>query len=286
MGSTNKEQEIDYCVNRYDLPKSPRARRLTESEKTQYEKWGYVKNLPVFDQDTIPVLQEYFNEMVELMPLGLPITRFIEFDQINHFLIHDQKKYDVTGWHKANRKIYDLCHTPAILDYVEDILGPNFFLWGSHCFAKFPHDGTEVPWHQDAQYYPLQPLKTVSAWLALFDTDEENAAMQIVRGSHKLDINKHKKIDLDVIKPEEVVTLDLKAGEISLHDVGIIHGSGPNNSDRIRAGLVMRYSSTEVKCDLNRWPAFGIYLVRGVDDYQHNPVAKVPRGNGCPYRLL
>jgi hypothetical protein len=286
MGSTDKEQEIDHHVNKYDLLKSSQARRLTESEKTQYKKWGYVKNLPVFDQDTIPVLQEYFNEMVELMPLGLPITRFIEFDQINNFLIHDQKKYDVTGWHNTNRKIYDLCHTPAILDYIEDILGPNFFLWGSHCFAKFPHDGIEVPWHQDAQYYPLQPQKTVSAWLALFDTDDENAAMQIVRGSHKLDINMHRKMGFSAINPEEVVTLDLKAGEISLHDVNIIHRSGSNNSNRIRVGLVIRYSSTEVKCNLNRWPAFKIYMVRGVDNYQHNPIAEVPRGNGCPYRLV
>jgi non-heme Fe2+,alpha-ketoglutarate-dependent halogenase len=261
----------------YDLPKSPRARRLTESEKTQYEKWGYVKNLPVFDQDTIPVLQEYFNEMVALMPPDKHITR-------------------VTHWHKANRKIYDLCHTSAILDYIEDILGPNIFLWGSHCFAKFPQDGTEVPWHQDAQYWPLQPMKTVSAWLALFDTDEENAAMRIVRGSHHGGIQEHhgiekehymlnQEIDLDVIKPEDVVTLDLKAGEISLHDNRMIHGSGPNNSDRIRAGLVMRFGPTEVKGDVNVWPTFEINLVRGVDDYQHNPVAKVPSGNGCPMRM-
>jgi len=31
---------------------------------------GFVKNLPVFDQETIPVLQEYFNEMVALLPPG------------------------------------------------------------------------------------------------------------------------------------------------------------------------------------------------------------------------
>ena len=83
-----------------------------------------------------------------------------------------------------------------------------------------------------------------------------------------------------------MVTLDLKAGEISFHDNRLIHGSGPNHSDRIRAGQVMRYSPTDVKCDLNVWPTFEIYLVRGVDDYQYNPVAKVPSGNGCPMRNL
>ena len=40
-------------------------------------------------------------------------------------------------------------------------------------------------------------------------------------------------VEQDAIKSEEVVAIDLKAGEISLHDNRLIHGSGPNNSDRI-----------------------------------------------------
>ena len=91
----------------------------------------------------------------------------------------------VNNWHKANRWVYELSQTKAILDYVEDLIGPNILQWGSHCFAKFPGDGTEVPWHQDAQYWPLQPSRTVTVWLAIFDTNEQNAAMRIVKGSHR-----------------------------------------------------------------------------------------------------
>ena len=258
----------------YKLTKSPMARRLTKTEKSQYEKWGYVKNLPVFNEDEIPVLKEYFYEMVALMPQGKHIS-------------------SVNWWAKANRKIYDLMHTSAILDYIEDILGSNIILWGGNCFAKFPKDRTVVPWHQDAQYWPLKPMKSVTAWLAIFDSDEENAAMQIVRGSHHWGMKEHhinkdknyilnQEIDSADIKKEDIVTLDLKAGEISLHDNRIIHGSGQNYSERIRAGLAIRYSPTDVKCDLKVWPTFEVYLVRGVDDYKHNPVAKVPSGNRSP----
>ena len=259
-----------------DLTISREARRLTEQEKEQFQQWGYVKNLPVFDPAALPRLQEGFREMVALLPPDVHMSR-------------------VNNWHKANRWIYDLCRTPTILDYIEDVLGPNLFQWGAHCFAKFPGDETEVPWHQDARYWPLQPAKTVSVWLALFDTDEENGAMRIVRGSHRWGNLQHRTVDgdqyvlsleveQDAIKPEEEVTMDLKAGEISLHDNRLIHGSGPNNSDRIRAGQTMRFSPTEVKCDLSVWPTFESYLVRGVDEYQYNPVGKVPADNGNPVR--
>ena len=77
-----------------------------------------------------------------------------------------------------------LCRTPAILDYVEDIAGPDFYQWGGQFFVKYPGDGSIVPWHQDAQYWPLTPRRTVTVWLAIHDADEANAAMQVVAGSH------------------------------------------------------------------------------------------------------
>ena len=86
----------------------------------------------------------------------------------------------------------------------------------------------------------------------------------------------------EAIDPERVVTLDLRAGEISLHDDALLHGSGPNDSDRVRCGLTMRFCPTEVKCDLSVWPTFEAYLARGVDRYQHNPPGVVPDGESFP----
>jgi len=258
------------------FPASSQARRLTEQEKSQFHEWGYVKSLPLFDAETVESLQHRFGELVDLLPKG------IDINQLNN-------------WHKANRWIYDLCRTPAILDYVEDLVGPNFFQWGAHFFCKFPGGGSVVPWHQDAQYWPLQPRKTVTIWLAVFDTDEDNGAMRVVKASHQLGTVGHhtvqgdhyvleQEVDEGGIDQDQVVTLDMKAGEISLHDDGLIHGSVANRSDRIRAGLTMRYSPTEVKCDVKVWPTFESYLTRGVDSYEHNPAGKVPTGHGFPVR--
>ena len=199
----------------------------------------------------------------------------------------------VNCWHKANLWAYDLCCTPAILDYVEDVIGPDFFLWGAQFFCKFPGDGTVVPWHQDAHYWPLSPKRAVTAWLAVFDADASNSAMQVVRRSHRRgEVVHHERsgpqfilpleVDPATIDRADIVTLDLKAGEISLHDDGLIHGSGPNTSDRMRCGYAMRFSPSEVKCDLSVWPHFEAYPVRGEDADAHNPVGKIPTSDGFP----
>ena len=74
----------------------------------------------------------------------------------------------------------------------------------------------------------------------------------------------------------DAVTINLKAGEVSLHDDNIVHGSPPNRSDRWRIGLTIRYSPTHVKCDLTKGPKFRQYMMRGVDEYKHNPYGTIP----------
>ena len=89
----------------------------------------------------------------------------------------------------------------------------------------------------------------------------------------------------EAIKTEDVISIDLKAIEISLHDNHILHGSGPNHSDRIRAGQTMRFCPTEVKCDLNVWQKFESYLVSGVDEFEYNPIVKEPKGYSYPLKI-
>ena len=257
---------------------SDKVRRLTSKEKQQYSEQGYVKNLPVFSNNGALELQGLFEELSSRLPSDVDINK-------------------TNMWHKASKKFYDLCRTPEILDYVEDILGPNFVQWGGQFFHKEPHSGSVVPWHQDAQYWPLKPANAVTVWLAVFDTDKENGAMKVVSGSHKKGANgfKHhtndashlvldQEVSEDQIDKDKVVYIDLKAGEISLHNDALLHGSDPNNSNRKRCGITMRFSPTNVKGDLNEWPFFETQLARGEDKFKFNPIAQIPRGEATPIK--
>jgi ectoine hydroxylase-related dioxygenase (phytanoyl-CoA dioxygenase family) len=173
----------------------------------------------------------------------------------------------------------DLIRHPRILDAVEDILGPNILCWGSSFFIKEMRDPGFVSWHQDSTYWGLDPADVITAWVALSDSTAENGAMRVIPGSHKLDQIPHR----DTFRPENLLSrgqeimvevdehqaqmLELKAGEMSLHHVRLIHGSDPNPSGKRRIGFAIRYIPTYVR------QAVGTHdsatLVRGVDTYHH-----------------
>ena len=75
---------------------------------------------------------------------------------------------------------------PRLVAYIRDLVGPDIVCWGTHYFCKLPHDNRQVAWHQDCYYWPLTPTRTVTAWLAIDDSDLENGRMQFVTGSHRI----------------------------------------------------------------------------------------------------
>ena len=66
--------------------------------------------------------------------------------------------------------------------------------------------------------------------------------------------------------PSKAVAIELEAGQCSLHDGRIIHGSAPNTSSIRRCGYTMRYVPTRVRENhekIGQW--HHLYLARGKD---------------------
>ena len=129
----------------------------------------------------------------------------------------------------------------------------------------------------------------------MIDSTEEVGCMQVVPKSHIGGLLKHNfsdqnkkvkqggglylELDESQFDIEKTVPLELKAGQASLHHSDMVHGSEPNTSkDKRRIGLIARFSPTNVKCDLTIWQKFHPILVRGTDEYNHNPMANPPTG--------
>ena len=171
-----------------------------------------------------------------------------------------------------------LVRHPAILDAVEDVLGPNLLCWGSQFFAKDAGDTAYVSWHQDGTYWGLSSPDVVTAWVALTPSIPENGCMRVVPGtqlrqvahedtfaeSNLLSRGQEIAVKVDEAKVVDVV---LQPGQMSLHHVLIFHGSEPNQSDVRRVGFAIRYVPTHVS------QTSGIresaMLVRGVDEFGH-----------------
>ena len=145
---------------------------------------------------------------------------------------------------------------PDILDMVEQVIGPDFALWNSSFFAKPANDGRETPWHQDGEYWPIRPTATCTVWMAIDDATTENGCLRLIPGSHKEKrLRRHKTNDDPTftlnqeLEPSEydeadAVDLVLEAGQMSLHDVFLVHGSKANASPQSRRGMTLRYMPT------------------------------------------
>ncbi len=243
--------------------------RLTAGQVAQYRDEGYLQGLPaVFTPDEARALCADLERLLALLEPG-------------------ETAKDIREWHETSRWLFDICMHPTILDHVEALIGPDFYLWASNFFIKEAQTLDVVGWHQDAYYWPLAPHNTVTVWLAFMDSMPENGAMQVIPCSHHAGLLRHKRstqtdsvltleLERGQFREDAAVTLCLRAGELSLHDDRIVHGSGPNRSSQRRVGLTMRYSGTNVKCDLAINPHFRQYLCRGVDHHRLNPAGTIP----------
>ena len=110
-----------------------------------------------------------------------------------------------------------------------------------------------IPWHQDGQYWPIKPLATCSVWIALDDVDAGNGCMRYIPGSHaggnvyrhrtshRKDIVLNQEVEPELFDESTARDDVLEAGQFSMHDVYLIHGSNANRSTRRRAAYVIRY---------------------------------------------
>lgn len=153
--------------------------------------------------------------------------------------------------HLAFGFLDELVHHPVILDAVEDLIGPDFALWGSVLFIKEPETRHYVSWHQDATYVGIDPHDYVTPWLALTPSNRETGCMSMIPGSHRGDVRTHLETfhadniltrgqEIQDVDESRAVDLILEPGQMSLHHCRVIHGSRPNRSQQRRVGYAMQ----------------------------------------------
>src|SRR5579864_2057966 len=123
----------------------------------------------------------------------------------------------------------ELARHPAILDAVEDVIGPDILCWSTNFFIKEAQSPSYVSWHQDATYWGLSTADVITAWVAFADAPVESGAMKFWPGSHLRNQLEHRdtfdkdnllsrgqEIAVDV-PAGEGIDVPLEAGEMSLH---------------------------------------------------------------------
>lgn len=218
------------------------AASLNDDELAQYREQGFVVPRFRLSAERVGILREALDRVIQDNPDTRP-------EQLVSVHIAGKNAEGVTG----HETFMDIASDERIVDAVSQLIGPDVILWGCQSFCKPPGDGMEVPFHQDGNYWPIRPLATCTVWIAIDDSVVENGCLRVIPGSHRdRQLVDHLQEDRDrlvlnqrvvdgVFDENDAVEVELEAGQMSMHDVYMIHGSNPNLSSRRRAGLAIRY---------------------------------------------
>ena len=238
---------------------------LSSNQLKQYNDNGYVAPIDILStEEAFKARQE-----IELIEKEMPS----EIDKSGRYNVH-----------LISPELDKIVHNLKILDAVESIIGKNILVCSTTLFIKNPNQTGYVSYHQDAKYIGLEPHNWVTAWVAITDSYEENGCMRMWPGSH-IEIRDHnQKFDkgnlltrgqtVENVPENEVKSVELKAGQMSLHHPRIVHGSGINKSDDRRIGFVIQsYIGTNVKQVLGK---NGVQIARGTDEFKyHEEISRV-----------
>ena len=235
--------------------------KLSEKELEQYRQHGFVRGARILSDRELARLREEIDQLIANLPVGT-------------------RPENMPSVHYDSSYFLDLFLSEPLVDVAEQILGPDVALFTSYIISKRPGDGLAVEWHQDAAYFPIDPMETFTLWLAVDDSDRENGCMRVIPGSHRKKVLLNHRVDLQHrstlplslsrVGLTKTVDVELKAGEFSAHDVYLLHGSNPNRSHRRRCGITIKYIPTYVHIDRSfvsptgfDWSGIRLYLARG-----------------------
>ena len=236
------------------------AKKLSQTEVRRYREDGFLGPVPVLTPDEVRTFRAGLEDFERRN------GKRLDFPERS-------KTYLLFDWADA------IVHHPAVLDAVEDLIGPDILCYHLTMHIKEPDTDAIIIWHQDDDYFHLSPAEHVTAWVALSDATEAAGCMRMVPGAFKEGLLPH----IEDPQPNHLirrgkgifgrfeddagVLVPVPAGSMSLHHTHTPHCSGPNRSGDRRIGVGISYIPAHVR-PLTQ-PVSSALLVRGEDRYGH-----------------
>ena len=251
---------------------------LSKQDIANYHANGYVIPQYRLEPEFVKELQDALNTLIANNPGVRP-------EKLVSAHIEGRNDEGVTG----SQKFLQLAMHPPIIDLVEQLIGPDIILWGCHVFCKPASEGYETPWHQDGHYWPIRPLANCTVWVALEPSTQENGCLRVIPGSHtakqlyehlhedRNDLTLNQRMAEGTFDESQAADLELQPGEMSMHDIYMIHGAKANTSQQRRTGVALRFMPGTSLFDRNLRPSNGktgvnvsfatrpLWLLRGED---------------------
>ncbi|HMV67009.1 MAG TPA: phytanoyl-CoA dioxygenase family protein [Myxococcota bacterium] len=218
---------------------------LTPEQVEHYQTQGFVNRIPIFTPD------EAGRWLARLEDLERA-----ELDRRGG----DWKDRDFRPWVTDDHPMFawanELVRTPALLDAVESLLGPDILVRNADIFVKNPGLRRDIGWHVDTAEKGADADQLLTVWLGLTESTRKNGCILYSAGTHRREIpngpkDKHSltftREAIASLRPQDTALNEMEAGMCSMHHFRIAHASGPNRSDARRIGFVVRFMSPDIQ---------------------------------------
>jgi len=244
---------------------------LTDSEFEQYQTKGYLVVENALSTETvdrvIARLREYTHGDREPQTFTSQLEPRVERGELDVDEDGDAvRKFEGLGMVENDDVFAEIAHHDTITSVAEQLLGPNLKLLRSAAMFKPPSVGSKKGLHQDAAYYPIQPMDHLTTWIALDDATPENGCMTVIPGAHKDGILDHEAVeyDTDIVINDtkydeaDLVELPMEAGDVLFTHCLTPHYTAPNTTEQWRRALIMSYMDsrsrfTKPRDELEPW---------------------------------
>lgn len=139
---------------------------------------------------------------------------------------------------------------PRLRGVLEALLGEEVLAAQSMFYFK-PPGARGQALHQDNFYLRVEPGTCVAAWIACDVIDRDNGGLEVVPGTHEMDLFCPETADAEVSFAREYVAppaglaavpVDMEPGDVLFFNGSLVHGSQPNRTDdRFRRSFIGHY---------------------------------------------
>src|SRR5258708_871025 len=144
----------------------PTRHRLARKQLEPYERDGFLFPLPVFTP-------------TEAAGWAAEIARLPTPELQRHPVPWAQKSY-------LFLPVLDrLMRDERLTGQVASILGDDLLVLSADLFIKAPGSSKRITWHQDVNYWGLEPLRGLTAWVAFTAAIPENGCMPYAPRAHR-----------------------------------------------------------------------------------------------------
>jgi phytanoyl-CoA hydroxylase len=230
---------------------------LTPEQRDRYRRDGYLAyDEPLLSPADVDAVGRRIVDIATGRRPDLPAEVFREERDLEADGPRDAGDYDryrvIRFLHKYDDLILSVCRRAAILDVVEDLIGPDIKLYTDQVFMKPPFHGSAQPWHQDSAAWPFfLPHDHVTCWIAIDDATVDNGCLRYLPGTHALGLvdRPHVPVLVEQLRADGVPELPVprEPGYGVFHHSLLLHSSGPNTTPHRRRGLVLHYISARTR---------------------------------------